>query len=67
MFFKKEKKTDTPPSPASDVFPGDISADIPVTEDNSARTSIAQRRTTGMQFEDGFRYQTVRSLLIDRS
>jgi hypothetical protein len=60
MFFKKGTKGDATPAPSDIEMAQGVSNDG--SEADSSETNSNPNRNTivGMQFEDGFRYQTVR-------
>jgi hypothetical protein len=61
MFFKKGSKGDVTPSPSDMEMAVSVPNSAPRSETDSSETNTNQNRATvyGMQFEDGFRYQTV--------
>jgi len=69
MFFKKGTKGDVTPSPSDMEMAVSVPNSAPRSETDASETNTNANRTTvyGMQFEDGFRYQTVcyRSELIE--
>ena len=61
MFFKKGSKGDVTPSPSDMEMAVSVPNSAPRSETDASETNTHQNRATvyGMQFEDGFRYQTV--------
>lgn len=61
MFFKKGAKGDVTPSPSDMEMAESVPNSAARSETDASETNTNQNRTTtyGMQFEDGFRYQTV--------
>jgi len=61
MFFKKGSKGDVTPSPSDMEMAVSMPNSAPRSETDASETNTNANRGTvyGMQFEDGFRYQTV--------
>lgn len=61
MFFKKGSKGDVTPSPSDMEMAVSVPNSAPRSETDASETNTHHNRATvyGMQFEDGFRYQTV--------
>jgi hypothetical protein len=59
-FFKKGSKGDVTPSPSDMEMAVSVPNSAPRSETDGSETTNQNRATVyGMQFEDGFRYQTV--------
>ncbi|GAB7332674.1 hypothetical protein MBLNU13_g04427t1 [Cladosporium sp. NU13] len=68
MFFKKGSKGDVTPSPSDMEMAVSVPNSAPRSETDASETNTHHNRGTvyGMQFEDGFRYQTMITYLYKR-